>query len=87
MVRLNRTIKFYSLSTCIYLALYNLKFGIFKKYIKCVFFSAAIHSIYKFGFCRPDATASVYLRKESKIHFPSYQSTQADYIYVSIPRN
>ncbi|KAL0851015.1 hypothetical protein ABMA28_006907 [Loxostege sticticalis] len=42
----------------------------------------AIHSIYKFGFCRPDATASVYLRKESKIHFPSYQSTQADYIYL-----
>ncbi|XP_028178179.1 uncharacterized protein LOC114365737 [Ostrinia furnacalis] len=42
----------------------------------------SIHSTFKFGFCRQDATARVFLRKQSLIHFPTWQSTQADYVYL-----
>ncbi|RVE48145.1 hypothetical protein evm_007205 [Chilo suppressalis] len=42
----------------------------------------ALHSVYKFGWCRPDAVAKVYLAHTASIHFPTFSSTQGKYVYL-----
>ncbi|XP_026759321.2 uncharacterized protein LOC113518542 [Galleria mellonella] len=46
-----------------------------------------IHSIYKFGWCTPDAIAPQFLRKTANITFPTWQSTQVNYIYLLENKN
>ncbi|XP_059051269.1 uncharacterized protein LOC131846065 [Achroia grisella] len=46
-----------------------------------------LHSIYKFGWCRPDSIAPQFLRKAINISLPTWQSTQANYIYLIENKN